>query len=589
MHSQRIILRACLFLSVALPLAAGLAAPAQAQSADGLPIPPGLIITGQVFRGMAFNGYDCPTPTPCPGTSVPSIATGNDANQYLLPKYTDPSFTPGRAAVVVQTAVPTQYVRFYNPSFPANQAGNFIVGSNEVRGLTPEQVRAVMALPYTPTMETLVQVPIGTCLIIGPANPLFGQPGGAVQEFIIGASQGGAGCGPTPQYIPLGSYINGQSIGAFALAYAPRAGGGNTGAVAYALDRATPPALFTDMDSIYNALDVLNFGDSGPLRAALVQLDGEVYADVPSVAISAGKMFLDVLHDQTQLARGYTDPAGGNAWRIWMSGFGGGGSLSGNGDAHNVNFGGGGVSMGADRHFGPAIVAGVAAAYLQSSFDTNGISGNGNLNSLAVASYAGYTAGRWYAGGALGYSYNSAGATRRIDFPGVSRVAFGNLTDNAFLSRAEAGYRIRLDDRITATPFASFQGIVAGQNGFTEDGAGAAGLNVKGVTDASALSVLGGEVAYDLPVGLAVPLGISARAGWAHDFADVSRAIAANLQGTPDAGFTVSGARWPRDAAAAGVRLGLKSRQTDLFIRYDGLLAEGASINSATAGLRIAF
>ena len=343
------------------------------------------------------------------------------------------------------------------------------------------------------------------------------------------------------------------------------------------------------MDSIYNALDVLNFGDSGPLRAALAQLDGEVYADVPSVAISAGKMFLDVLHDQTQLARGYTDPAGGNAWRIWMSGFGGGGSLSGNGDAHNINFGGGGVSMGADRHFGPAILAGVAAAYLQSGFDTNGISGNGNLNSLAVASYAGYTAGRWYADGALGYSYNSAGVTRGIDFPGVSRVAFGNLTDNAFLSRAEAGYRIRLDDRTTATPFASFQGIVAGQNGFTEDGAGAAGLNVKGVTDASALSVLGGEVAYDLPVGLAVPLGISARAGWAHDFADVSRAIAANLQGTPDGGFTVSGARWPRDAAAAGVRFGLKSRQTDLFIRYDGLLAEGASINSATAGLRIAF
>ena len=190
MHSPRIILRACLFLSVALPMAAGLAAPAQAQSADGLPIPPGLIITGQVFRGMAFNGYDCPTPTPCPGTSVPSIATGNDANQYLLPKYTDPSFTPGRAAVVVQTAMPTQYVRFYNPSFPANQAGNFIVGSNEVRGLTPEQVQAVMALPYTPTMETLVQVPAGTCLIIGPANPLFGQPGGAVQEFIIGAKSG---------------------------------------------------------------------------------------------------------------------------------------------------------------------------------------------------------------------------------------------------------------------------------------------------------------------------------------------------------------------------------------------------------------
>ncbi len=436
-----------------------------------------------------------------------------------------------------------------------------------------------------------MQLPAGTCLLIGVAGPIAGWGnGGAVQEYLVGQSGGQAGCGPAPGYPKYtGSFINRQDIGAYALAYVPRAGSGNTGAVAFALDHATPPALYTDMDSIYNALDVLNFGDSGPLRAALVQLDGEVYADVPSMAMSVGKMFLDVLHDQTHVARGYTDPAGGSPWRLWVSGYGGGGTLSGNGDSHGVGFGGGGVSMGADRHFGPAVQAGVAAAYMQSRFSTDGVPGTGNLNSIAVASYAGYTAGHWYADGALGYSYNSAGVTRGIDFPGVSRVAYGNLVDNAFLSRAEAGYRIRLNGRTTATPFASFQGIVAGQNGFTEGGAGAAALDVKGVTDASAQSVLGGEVAYDLPVGFAAPLNISARAGWAHDFADVSRGITANLQGTPDGGFTVSGARWPRDAAAAGARLSITSEQTNLFIRYDGLLAEGASISSATAGLRIAF
>ena len=43
------------------------------------------------------------------------------------------------------------------------------------------------------------------------------------------------------------------------------------------------------MDGVYNALDVLNFGAPGPLRAALAQLDGEIYADVPSVAIGMGR------------------------------------------------------------------------------------------------------------------------------------------------------------------------------------------------------------------------------------------------------------------------------------------------------------
>lgn len=179
--------------------------------------------------------------------------------------------------------------------------------------------------------------------------------------------------------------------------------------------------------------------------------------------------------------------------------------------------------------------------------------------------------------------------SRTIAFPGVWGVAYGNPTDNVFLSRVESGYRAPVNNRTTLTPFASFQGIVAGQNSFGESGAEAAGLNVRGVTDASAQSILGGEVSYDLPVGFAVPLSLAARAGWAHDFADVNRGITAGLQGTPDASFTVNGTGWPRDAAVVEARAALTSQQTDLFIRYDGLLGEGASINSATAGLRLAF
>ena len=188
--------------------------------------------------------------------------------------------------------------------------------------------------------------------------------------------------------IALAAFFNGQPIGAFALAYAPRAGGGNTGAVAYALDHATPPALFTGMDWIYNALDVLNFGNSGPLRCrAWPNSMARSMPIVPSVAIGAGKMFLDVVHDQTQLARGYTDPAGGGAWRIWMSGFGGGGSLSGNGDAHNINFGGSGVSMPAPTATSaPAILAGDRGGLSAKRLSIQTVfPATANLNSLAVA------------------------------------------------------------------------------------------------------------------------------------------------------------------------------------------------------------
>ena len=97
----------------------------------------------------------------------------------------------------MQTTAPTQYVRFYTQGVTSQQ-GAFLVGSNEVRGLTPAQILNLLALPYMPDMLTLVQAPAGTCLLIGPAGPLFGHDGGAVQEFLIGKSGGGEGCGPVP-------------------------------------------------------------------------------------------------------------------------------------------------------------------------------------------------------------------------------------------------------------------------------------------------------------------------------------------------------------------------------------------------------
>ena len=122
---------------------------------------------------------------------------------------------------------------------------------------------------------------------------------------------------------------------------------------------------------VYNALDLLNIGPPGRLRYALAQLDGEIDADVSSVSIGVGKMFVDVMRDQTQLARSSATPVGGEGWRPWVSGFGGAGGVSGNGDAHSVNFGGGGAA-GADYRFGPNLQAGLALGYMQSSFGTTG-------------------------------------------------------------------------------------------------------------------------------------------------------------------------------------------------------------------------
>lgn len=586
-----------LFFSFAATLLAALIAfPALAQSVNGwLPLPPGQVIVGPVARGQTFSvvkpGY------PGEGSTVPSIVDGVEANVYVFPlpditpatlPFVNSAFSP---ASVVLTSVPTQYVRFYNPGAGGNAAGPWLVPSNQVRGLTVGQIRDVLALPTPPTMQTIVLVPAGTCLLTGVAGPIAGWgAGGAVQEYLIGkSSPPGCGAGADPKYLSTSNFINRQAIGAFALAYSPRAFGGNAGAVAYALDHVVPPPLFTDMDSVYNALDILNFGASGPLRDALAQLDGEIYADVPSVAIAAGRMFLDAIRDQAQLARDRAAQALGDGARLWANGFGGGGGLFGYGDVHGLRVGGGGVAFGLDYRFGPALRAGVAAGYLRTGFGANGFPGAGGMDSFFVGPYASYADGPWRLDGALAYGFNSANVGRSISFYSVFRSASAQVDDHALLARAEAGYRITLDERTGMTPFASFQSVAVWQPGFSENGAGAVSLNVDGHSAVSALGALGVELGHELPVGLPAPLAMTVRAGWAHDFVDVSRSVVAGFQGLPDSIFTVDGARWPRNAVSFGARLVLTTEIANVFFRYDGEAAGRAALHSATVGLRIAF
>jgi hypothetical protein len=108
-------------------------------------------------------------------------------------------------------------------------------------------------------------------------------------------------------------------------------------------------------------------------------------------------------------------------------------------------------------------------------------------------------------------------------------------------------------------------------------------ITERGVTPAA-------EVAYLLPVGLAAPVRLNGRLGWAHEFGDTERAATAFFDGTPSAAsFTVIGAAAPRDAAVFGVGLALAVQSLDLFVRYEGAAGDGSSVQGGSAGLRFTF
>lgn len=238
---------------------------------------------------------------------------------------------------------------------------------------------------------------------------------------------------------------------------------------------------------------------------------------------------------------------------------------------------------------GRPLATGRAFGYAGTGFNTSGVSGSGTVNTLAVTPYARYAPGRWYVEGAIGAAYSDASITRDIVFPGVARSATGNFNGTTFLSQVETGYRLDLDARTVLKPFVAVQGIAIRQGAFTEVGAGAANLNVAGNTTGSALGILGAEVVYGLPVGLAAPARLNGRLGWARELAGTQRIATAFLDGTPGASFTVNGANAPRDAAVFGLGMTLALRSFDLFVRYEGTAGSGATMQGGTGGLRFLF
>ncbi len=464
-----------------------------------------------------------------------------------------------------------------------------------------------MHFPIYPNSLTIVQVPVGTCMIVGDAAPILGHfpanppsiptagpwgKGGVPQERLIGISSE-PGCA-NAQFVPAEDYIDLQPIGAAALSYRPRAGSGNTFAVAAALDAGPYPQLFTDMDSIYNSLDLINVGSGDTLRRALTQLGGEPYADVPTVETQSASMFLDAVHDEVRLNRAGVSTVEVPV-RQWLTGFGGAGGLDASGDLHGFDYEIAGVAGGIDRWFAPSFLAGFAVGYARSNFDADQISGSGNVDTVSGAVYASYVPGRWYIDSAVGFGHSEGSLERSIVFPGVARRTRGEPAADAFLSNVETGYAIPLGRSTVLTPLAAMQGIIVSEDSFAETGAGAIDLIVNGNSTEAAIGLFGGELTQELALGLPAPLQVKLRAGWAHDFADISRGFTAGFEGLPGPTFSIAGVDATRDAAVINVLASMTMRHSlDLYARYDATFAtdgsaQGTSVQGGSAGLRFVF
>ena len=102
-------------------------------------------------------------------------------------------------------------------------------------------------------------------------------------------------------------------------------------------------------------------------------------------------------------------------------------------------------------------------------------------------------------------------------------------------------------------------------------------------------SVVGLQFSGTMAIDEALGLWLAARAGWAHDYADLSGSVTANFLGKPDTSFTVIGPMPDRNAATLGVSANLMMRAAQAFLTYDANLSQSYATHALTLGLKFRF
>lgn len=140
-----------------------------------------------------------------------------------------------------------------------------------------------------------------------------------------------------------------------------------------------------------------------------------------------------------------------------------------------------GMAIGADKKLDSDVIIGLALGYTNSDIDQEDFrSGDtSKVKSYQLMAYASKEFGKAYLEGALAYGMHNTDASRAT---AIGRIAQASIDANQYSARLAAGYRVDLQNKLTLTPFASFDYAHLVQDAYSETGADALNLNVNEVT-----------------------------------------------------------------------------------------------------------
>jgi len=287
-------------------------------------------------------------------------------------------------------------------------------------------------------------------------------------------------------------------------------------------------------------------------------------------------------------------PAAGEAGPgMWFSGYGLFGEIEGDGNAAGFIHRTGGALAGIDWRHDEETTVGMALGYGRSAFDYEDNADEGKAKTVLASLYGIWRpatqGGRLTLDGAVGMGLTDYESERRLVFGGLDRTAIGETDGYDISARMGAGYRI---DRgaYTIVPAAGLSYVRLHQNGYTETGAGAAGLVIEGQTIDSLQSRVGGEISRALVDGDGTVWSPWVSGAWRHELADSERIVNAAFVDVPATNFQVAGVEASRDAIELSVGLQVVEMEgASWYARYSTSLSDAERTHGLFGGVRLSW
>jgi len=276
-------------------------------------------------------------------------------------------------------------------------------------------------------------------------------------------------------------------------------------------------------------------------------------------------------------------PAPGNRWGVWATGFGDFVNVDGDGNAPGYNFTTGGVSFGIDYRITDNLAVGVMANYSHTWTDLHP-TGHIDADTGRVGLYATWFNRAFYLNGGIYGGYNTYNTSRQS----LGGLATGNTDGAEFSAFISGGHDFHVG-HLTIGPIASLQYTYVQINGFGENGSRAP-LRIHSGSEGSLRSDLGFRASYEWHVGK-VLVEPYVKAAWEHEFKYSALPVTAGFAGIPGPSATFLGPHVGHDSVVVNAGVAAQFSPTvSAYVSYDGQFGRSRyNSNAVTGGVKISF